>query len=538
MSADLVFLNGPIYTASAARSFVRALAVTGDSISALGGEPDVTPLIGTDTRVVDLAGRMLAPGFQDAHVHPSSSGLDLLECCFDDCFDATDAIAYVAEYARSHPDLDWIRGAGWQQIWFRDGCPPKELLDSVVPDRPVLVWNADGHGAWANSMALDRAGIEAATPDPDDGRIERNPDGGPQGTLHEGAAALVSDVMPALTGDDVRRGIIRGQEYLLSKGITTWQDAHVDRLEHDAYRSLAGAGQLIGSPRGALWWDRTAGLEQIETLEVMRSEQLGRYRPVSVKLMLDGVVETSTAAMLDPYLDREGRVTGNHGIDFIDPGELKGIVTELDRRGFSCHFHAIGDAAVRNGLDAIEAARLENGWTRNRHHICHLQVVHPDDVPRFRKLGVTANAQALWAQDGPDQQELTLPFLGAKRSEWQYPFASLLRAGVTLAMGSDWGVSTADVMAQIDIAVTRANPDEPDLPPLNASERISFLDALTAFTAGSAYINHREEVTGSLADGMLADLVVLDRDPLANGQIRDAAVAMTVVDGRVVFEEE
>ncbi len=150
---------------------------------------------------------------------------------------------------------------------------------------------------------------------------------------------------------------------------------------------------------------------------------------------------------------------------------------------------------------------------------------------------MTANAQALWAQDGRDQQELTLPFLGPERSGWQYPFASLIHAGATLAMGSDWGVSTADVMAQIDIAVTRENPDEPDLPPLNASERITFLDALTAFTAGSAYINHREEVTGTLAEGMLADLVVLDRDPLGNGPIRDAAVALTVVDGRVVFEE-
>ncbi|MGA7281252.1 MAG: amidohydrolase [Acidimicrobiia bacterium] len=538
MPADLVFLNGPIFTASAARSFVRALAVTGDRISGLGGELDVSPAIGADTRVVDLAGRLLAPGFQDAHVHPSSSGLDLLECSFEGCSNATEALAYVAEYARSHPDLDWIRGAGWQQVWFQDGRPPKELLDSVLPNRPVLVWNADGHGAWANSAALRLAGIDASTPDPPDGRIERNPDGLPQGTLHEGAGSLVTAVMPDLTLDDVRRGILRGQQYLLSKGITTWQDAHVDRLEHDAYRSLAEAGDLIGGARGAMWWERTEGLDQIAELESMRSEPLGKYRPVSVKLMLDGVVETNTAAMLEPYLDRDGRPTENRGIDFIDPGELKEIVIELDRRGFSCHFHAIGDAAVRNGLDAIEAARLENGWTRNRHHICHLQVVHPDDVPRFRQLGVTANAQALWAQYGRDQQELTLPFLGPERSGWQYPFASLIHAGATLAMGSDWGVSTADVMAQIDIAVTRANPDEPDLPPLNASERITFLDALMAFTAGSAYINHREEVTGTLAEGMLADLVVLDRDPLGNGPIRDAAVAMTVVDGRVVFEEE
>jgi predicted amidohydrolase YtcJ len=172
-----------------------------------------------------------------------------------------------------------------------------------------------------------------------------------------------------------------------------------------------------------------------------------------------------------------------------------------------------------------------------RHTICHIQVVHPDDIPRFRRLGVVANAQALWAQDGEDQRVLTKPYLGEERSRWQYPFGSLLRAGVTLAMGSDWGVSTADVMDQIDTAVTRSNHDEPDAGPLNENERITFLDGLAGFTSGSAYVNHREGVSGTLAVGMLADLAVIDRDPMASGLIRDATVAMTLVGGRVVYEE-
>jgi predicted amidohydrolase YtcJ len=253
--------------------------------------------------------------------------------------------------------------------------------------------------------------------------------------------------------------------------------------------------------------------------------------------MLDGVVENFTGSMLESYFDGAGQPTGNTGIDFIEPGELREIVAELDRRGFSCHFHAIGDAAVRSGLDAVEGARLANGWMGTRHNICHIQVVHPDDIPRFRRLGVVANAQALWAQDGEDQRVLTQPYLGQERSRWQYPFGSLLRAGATLAMGSDWGVSTADVMDQIDAAVTRTNHDEPDLGPLNENERITFLDAMVGFTAGSAYVNHREGLSGTLAVGMLADLAVIDRDPLASGHIRDASVAMTVVGGRVVYEE-
>jgi predicted amidohydrolase YtcJ len=537
MPADLVFVNGPVFTAGPSRSFTRALAVTGDRISAVGDEATVSEAIGARTRVVDLAGRMLSPGFQDAHCHPGSSGLDLLRCSFDGCASAEDAIDHVARYAGDHPDRPWIVGGGWQQTWFSRGCPPKEALDAVVPDRPVLVYNADGHGAWANSLALSLAGIDASTPDPPDGRIERNGDNQPQGTLHEGAAAAVELLIPEDTAEEVRAGLRAGQEYLLSKGITAWQDAHVDEATHLAYRYLAGSGELIGTAVGALWWRRSQGLDQIDQMEQMRSEPLRPYLPTTVKLMLDGVVENFTASMLESYLDEAGNPTGNTGIDFIEPGRLREIVVELDRRGFSCHFHAIGDGAVRSGLDAVEAARVANGWMGTRHTICHIQVVHPEDIPRFRRLGVVANAQALWAQEGEDQRVLTKPYLGVERSRWQYPFGSLLRAGAPLAMGSDWGVSTADVMAQIDTAVTRSNHDEPDLGPLNGEERISFLDALSGFTAGSAYVNHREDVSGTLAVGMLADLAVIDRDPMASGPIRDASVAMTVVGGRVVHEE-
>jgi predicted amidohydrolase YtcJ len=537
MPADLVFVNGPVFTAGPARSFARAVAVSGDRIAAIGDEKTVLETVGRTTRVVDLAGRMLTPGFQDAHCHPGSSGLDLLRCSFEGCSDAEDAVAYVARYASENPHLSWIIGGGWIQTWFPRGCPPKEALDAVVPDRPVLVYNADGHGAWANSLALRLAGVDSTTPDPPDGRIERTAGNEPQGTLHEGAVSAVEDLVPEDTPDELRAGILAGQEYLLSKGVTAWQDAHVDLETHTAYRRLADSNELIGTAVGAMWWRRSRGMEQVEEMEQMRSEPLGRYLPKTVKIMLDGVVENHTASMLEPYLDADGAVTDNTGIDFIEPGLLREIVTELDRGGFSCHFHAIGDAAVRNGLDAVEAARLANGWNGNRHHISHIQVVHPDDIPRFNRLGVAANAQALWAQDGEDQQVLTRPYLGPERSSWQYPFGSLLRAGATLAMGSDWGVSTADVMDQVDTAVTRFNHDEPDLPPLDESERITFLDALAGFTAGSAHVNHLDDTRGTLAPGMLADLAVLDRDPTRGGHIRDASVAMTVVGGRVVYEE-
>jgi predicted amidohydrolase YtcJ len=537
VAADLVFVNGPVFTAGPARSFARAIAVAGNRISAVGDETTVLETVGQKTRVVDLAGRMLTPGFQDAHCHPGSSGLDLLRCSFEGCRNAEDAVAYVARYAAEHPDRPWIIGGGWIQTWFARGCPPKEALDAVLPDRPVLVYNADGHGAWVNSLALRMAGVDATTADPPDGRIERTEGNEPQGTLHEGATRMVEQLIPEDTPRELRAGLLAGQEYLLSKGVTAWQDARVDVDTHTAYRRLAEAGELVGSAVGALWWRRSRGMEQVEEMEQMRSEPLGGYLPKTVKIMLDGVVENHTASMIEPYLDGDGGITDNTGIDFIEPGLLKEIVTELDSRGFSCHFHAIGDAAVRNGLDAVEVARLTNGWNGNRHHISHIQVVHPDDIPRFRRLGVAANAQALRAQDGEDQEVLTRPFLGGERSSWQYPFGSLVRAGTTLAMGSDWGVSTADVMDQVDAAVTRSNHDEPERPPLNEDERLTFLDALAGFTAGSSYVNHLEDTRGTLAPGMLADLAVLDSDPTRGGHIRDASVAMTVVGGRVVYEE-
>jgi predicted amidohydrolase YtcJ len=538
MPADLAFVNGPVFTSNAARSFVRAVAVADGRITAVGAESEISEQIGPQTEVIDLAGRLLAPGFQDSHVHVWSSGLDLLRCSFAGCDDADDAIAYVAKYARANPEVEWIIGGGWHQTWFPRACPSKELLDAIVPDRPVFVYNADGHGAWANSKALELAGIDPSTPDPFDGRIERNSDGSPQGTLHDGAANLVEQVSPNDTLEDVLRGILAGQEYMLSMGITGWQDAHVDPLVHEAYRALAQRDQLRGTAVGALWWDRWRGLEQFEEMERMRGEGVGRYRPVAVKLMTDGVVETQTAAMLAPYLDETGAMTTNRGIDFIDPDVLKEIVVGLDERGFSCHFHAIGDGAVRNSLDAVEAARKANGWSSARHTICHVQIVHPDDLPRFSQLGVAVSAQALWAANGQDQLELTQPFLGAERTEWQYPFGSLLRAGATLAMGSDWAVSTANVLLQSDVAVNRLNWMEPDQPPLNRDERITLLDALAGFTSGSAWVNHREADSGSIALGMLADLVVLDRDPFQGGPIREARVAMTLVGGQVVYEED
>ena len=532
MQADLVVRGGRIFTAEEGSPFVDAAAVRGDRIIAIGA--DAMDANAPESGVIDLHGALATPGFIDAHVHPATSGLDKLLCHFDGCTNAEDALARVDEYARANPDLHWIIGAGWEQTWFPRGSPSKEMLDRVVSDRPVLVINADGHGSWANSEALRRAGIDAATLDPADGRIERLEDGSPQGTLHEGATRLVEKQAPEQTAADFAAGLLRGQQELLGYGITGWQDAIVDEAIQEAYLDVAGRGELIGRVAGAMWWSRHRGLDQLDELVERRERGAPGFRPTSVKLMLDGVVENFTASMLASYLDGDGNQTGNSGIDFIDPQELTEIVTRLDAHGFQCHFHAIGDAAVRHALDAVEVARERNGPNDNRHHIAHLQVVHPDDIPRFAALDVIANAQPLWACNDETQTELTRPFIGDDRYHRQYPFGGLVASGARLGMGSDWGVTTANVMEEIDIAVTRTCSGRPPLLPEHSLEP---LQALIAFTKGSAYINHAEADSGSIAVGKLADLAILDRDPLEEGSFRETKVVATIVGGVVVYED-
>jgi predicted amidohydrolase YtcJ len=428
--------------------------------------------------------------------------------------------------------------------WFAAGTPPREILDQVTPGRPAYLTNRDAHGAWANTRALELAGIDARTPDPPDGRIEREAGGGPQGTLHEGAANLVGDLVPPPAFDQRLAGLLLAQQHLHARGITAWQDAIVgDYLGAQdplpVYLAAAASGQLTARVEGALWWDRAAGPEQLADILGRREQgQAGRFRANTVKIMQDGVAENFTAGMLDPYLDSCGQA-GGRGLSYIDPDDLRRYVTALDAERFQVHLHAIGDRAVRESLDAIQAAREANGTNDNRHHIAHLQVVHPDDIPRFAALGVTANIQGLWAAHEPQMDDLTIPFIGPERAARQYLFGDLLRSGTRLAAGSDWAVSSANPLRAIHVAVNRSLPDargaeaEPFLP----GQSLELGQALAAYTAGSAYVNHLDGDTGAIEPGMLADLIVLDRDPFAgpSADIASITVQATYVQGEAVY---
>jgi predicted amidohydrolase YtcJ len=539
--ADLVLRGGAVATMDARRSFASAVAVRDGRIVAVGYEDAVRGLIGPRTRVIELRGRSVTPGFGDAHVHPVSAGVGRLRCDLTDLHGLDAYLARIATYAATHPDEEWIRGDGWSMSDFPGGIPHRDDLDRVVPDRPVWLESRDGHTSWVNSRALQMAGITGETPDPSDGRIERDADGRPGGALQEGAADLVERLLPADTPDEVVAGLRLAQAELHSLGITTWQDAIVtSEREEIAYTTLAGRGELTARVVGALWWDRARGAEQIEELVERRARTaIGRYAPTAIKLMQDGVLENGTGALLEPYLDDDGRPTDNRGLSMIEPEALKGYVTRLDARGFQPHFHAIGDRAVREALDSVEAARRANGPSDTRPHIAHIQVIHPDDIGRFRELDVIANAQPYWACHEAQMDELTIPRLGQERTAWQYPFASLLAAGATVAMGSDWAVSTADPLREMEVAVTRVYDEHRDArEPFLPAERLDLIDALAAFTNGTARVNHLESEIGSIEIGKAADLVVLDRDLFdrREGAIGEARVAATFIDGVAVHE--
>jgi predicted amidohydrolase YtcJ len=532
--ADLVLI-GDVWTSDAARSWAKAVAVKDDRIVAVGTEDEVRERVGTAAHTI--TGAMIVPGFQDAHVHPSVGGRNLLNVNLDDLHAKDDYLARIKAFADAHPDLPWITGGGWYNPVFAstDG-PRREDLDAIVPDRPVFLINTDVHAAWANSKALEVAGITADTPDPWDGYLVRDPDGAPTGCLQEGAAYDVwRTVLPRPDTAGWIECLKVAQRELHALGITAWQDAWVEEDLLRAYRQMDDAGDLTMRVVASLWWDRHRGIEQVDDLRTMREWGTGGLVNAStIKIMLDGCPESCTASVLDPY---EGHFGERHGlgIQFVDAEPLTEAVTALDALGFQVHQHALGDRAVRSALDAVEAARGANRPNDNRHHMAHLQVPDPADLPRLRELGVIANMQPYWAQPDPMIEDMTTPRVGPERAARLYPIGDVRATGAVMAFGSDWPVTTPNPFLEMEVAVTRQVPGEPEAGVLHPSQRIDLQAALAAFTRGSAYLNHDDDA-GTIAEGKRADLAVLDRNLFDRslGAIGEATVTATVASGRIV----
>jgi predicted amidohydrolase YtcJ len=535
--ADLILIHAVVRTMAETRPRAEALAIAGGRVLFVGGEREALRRRGGATRVVDLGGRPVLPAFQDSHVHLISGGGGLGQCDLTGLATKAEVLTRIREYAGSHKDSAWITGGGWDLPLFPQANPRKEDLDALVPDRPAVLDSADGHSAWVNSRALELAGITKGTADPFGGRIERDPVTGiPSGTLRESAAGLVEKLVPATTPEEYVEGLRAGQSLANRFGITSIIEASAGPELLDAYAALDRRGELTVRVLASIHVDTDKGPGEVRRLDALRRRYAGRrLKATSAKIFADGVMEPHTAALLAPYIDRPG----DAGTALLEPEAFNELARALDLAGFQIHVHAIGDRAVRMALDAFEAAGRANGFRDMRHHIAHLELVDPADIPRFRRLGVAANFQALWAYPDTYITDLTLPILGPARSRWLYPIGSLARAGTLIAGGSDWPVSSMNPLEAIQVGVTRRAPEAPPGPAWIPEETVGLETMLRAYTVNGAWLSREERSRGTLEEGRAADLIVLDRDIFAApaSEIGRAKVLLTLLEGRAVFRD-
>ncbi len=528
-SVDLVLHGGAIYTMNSAQPQAQAIAINSGRIVAVGGDEDIgRAYVGKAD--VDLKGRMVLPGFHDAHVHPVYGGIELAQCNLTD-LDSIEAITTkLGQCNANAPGSGWLLGSGWNLSLFAQANPSKDLLDAISTERPIFLGGADGHSSWVNSKALALAGIERETPNPHNGIIERNADGDASGTLRESAQDIVRAIIPPLTVEARRDGLLRALKMANGFGITSLVEAAAGADELAAYRALDGRRELTARVVASI--DVTTADADALMNPADRNSN-ARLRTDSAKIFVDGVLEGETAALLEPYLDNPGF----SGDLKTSPEELTARVVALDARGIQVHMHAIGDRAVRVALDAVEAAGKANGPSDNRHHIAHLQLIDALDRPRFAQLGVIANFQALWAFPDLYITGVNLPQVGQTRVDQMYPIGSVLRAGGRIVGGSDWSVSSMNPLLAIETAITRSDPTGRIDGVLNAAERVSLGDMLAAYTINGAYLMHQEKNTGSLEVGKAADLIVLERDlyKIPPQEIGEVAVDRTILEGATVY---
>ena len=543
--ADVVFTGAAVYRVTETNPWATAVAITGKRISYVGDDAGAASFIGTNTRIVELGGKMLMPGFQDAHVHPVDSGMTFNQCAVFDLPKLEDLLAAIETCVEDRPDAEWIVGAGWYVSTFApSGLPPKSLLDAIAPDTPITLLSNGAHSVWANSAAIESAGITAETKDPKGGRIDRDPvTGEPSGSFQESAMPLIQDSEPASTLTQRMAGLAYAQRLFHSFGITGVHDAYVEVSREtaytnmEAYTAFADAEELKMHVVAAMLYDPTLPLEpQIELFKELRqSADRQHVKATAVKILVDGVATSYSAAMLEPYADREA--DGVSGTPLIPRAEMIDLVARLDALGFQIHFHSIGDAATRYSLDAIEAARAQNGERDSRHHLSHIMVWAPADFDRMAELDVIANFQALWAYRDTHYDEITYIRMGEERSKYIYPINSLNKRGTTLAFGSDWYVTSANPLLAIEVAITRQAPNGLGAEPLLPEEAIDLATAIKAATLGAAYGNFLDQETGSIEVGKLADLIVIDKNlfDIPARDISEASVMLTLFEGESVF---
>ena len=538
-AADLIITDASIWTGEDDAPAASAVAVKGGVIVAVGDADSVAAFRGPQTMVRSLPGRFVMPGLYDGHVHPLGAGRQHAGCSLQGLSTVDAILAKVRSCHEAFPGDGFVSGRGFNLSLFPGANPHRRLLDGISSTRPLYFRGEDGHSGWANSAALDKAGITAATKNPEHGVIERDPDGSPSGTLREDAMELVEKLLPEPTLDSDVAALRWALHEVNANGITSIMDAGVDERRLETYAVLARNNELpvdvvacvVVDPA-----DPVAALALAQSLK-QRFDGLPRLKVTATKIYLDGVLEGDTAALLQPYLNHaDHQHTGSIN---ATQANLDATVTALEGAGFQVHMHVIGDAAARAALDAYAASRAKNGDHDLRGTLAHLQLVDSADHARFKALGIVANAQSYWAYPDTYILDINLPQVGQARVDRMYPWGSLARAGARIAGGSDWPVSSLNPLDAIEVMVTRQDPAKNAGPVLNANEALSMNAALRAYTVEGAWLLHHEGHRGVVAVGAAADLVVFDHDLVTGtaAAITDASVVLTLKDGVVVYDK-
>ena len=536
---DLIVINGRVYSA-AQDELAEAVAVRGNTVVRVGTNREIQRLRRAQTTVIDAKGGAVVPGFIDAHAHLVSGGLSLDQVSLADARTVDEIKDTIRVWADAHPERQWITGRGWYYQPFNGAMPTRQLLDSLVPDRPAYLVAYDGHTGWANSAALKAAGITRATKNPKDGIIVRDGRGEPTGALKESAMALMSKVAPQPTAEDRLAAIRAAIDEAHRLGLTSVQDAGGPATDLELYDQLRKRNELTLRVYQALRADATlteAGLEELERIRTRFADD-PVLKTGAVKLVADGVIEAHTAAMLEPYANR----ASIKGEPRFTPAQINAVVGMLDRRGWQVMTHAIGDAAVRMTLDAYEAAATANPQPERgrRHRIEHIETIDPADIPRFGRLGVIASFQPVHATPSPTPGDVWGTNIGVERAGRGWLWNSIAKAKGPLAFGSDWPVMTFDPKRGLHVATTRTTEDGLPKGGWIPAERLSLRRAIQVYTRDGAWASFDEQRKGTLSRDMLADIVVLSDDIFSAppARLTTTEVVVTIADGKVVYRRD
>ncbi|KAA0753568.1 amidohydrolase [Bacillus sp. AY1-10] len=538
--ADTIFINGNVYTVEAKQPWAEAVAIKNGEIIYVGNTKGAKKYKNKNTKIIDLKGKMLLPAFVDSHLHASETVNSLYSVDLVNARTVDEYVQAVEQYRKEHSDLKVIHGAGWSNTLFSSSGPTKDLLDTVVKDIPVALISEDYHSVWANSKALEIAGITKDTPNPNGGVIERNENGEPSGTLRDTATNLVLDKLPKYSVEQFKEGLKTFQQLAASNGYTQVNDVVVPEQDTviEALTMLEKEQALSIRHNLALTIQPSEGQERIPYVKEQRTKLQGPLVKMNtVKLFMDGVLEGGTAYLHEPYNNKPNY----YGVPVWEKPAFKQMVQTLDKEKFQVHIHSIGDAATTETLNTLAIAQEQNGKRDSRHKITHLQLVKENDIARFKDLGVIGVPQPTWFLKDGEYFAQAVELLGEERANEQYPMRSFINKGVVMASSSDYPITQEPYfspLAGIQMGITRTSlQDINSQNALNPKEKVSLAEMIKSYTINGAYANFLEKETGSIKVGKKADLVVLDKNlfKIPKHDIHKTKILLTLLEGKETF---